>query len=89
MGWDCPRCAAENPLNVTRCLSCGYQYFPGYDGAGPAREGSEPLRDSLNKERQSIREEIKKGLDDAQERSKELRDRLGGQPLDSKKNSGP
>ncbi len=74
MGWDCPRCGAENPLNATRCCSCGYQYFPGYDSTAPPREWPRHLRDSVQKEREEIREELRKGLEDARERSRTPRD---------------
>jgi hypothetical protein len=75
MGWDCPRCAAENPLTATRCLSCGYQYFPGSDQAPPA---GGHLHDSVLKEREAIREDIKKGLDEANHRTRAALDRLAG-----------
>jgi Zn ribbon nucleic-acid-binding protein len=90
MYWDCPRCSAENPLEATRCGNCGYQYFPGYGRGAPPREGSRQLRESLEKDRQSIQEDIRKGVEGALERSRATLDRLaGGSPEPAPAGTGP
>ncbi len=78
MYWDCPRCATENSLDATRCWRCGFQYFPG--GKRPTRPSasSRPLGESLDKQRQEIRDDIRKGLEDAMERTRASLDRLAG-----------
>ena len=77
--WDCPKCAAENSLDANTCWRCGYQNYPGYQSAASSRERSPELRDSLQKQRQDIREELKKGLKGALERSRASLDRLAGE----------
>jgi len=77
--WDCPKCAAENSLDATSCWRCGYQYYPGYQGAEPSRERPRPSRDSLQKQRQATREELRRSLEGALERSTASLDRLAGE----------
>ncbi len=82
MYWDCPRCGAENSLEATSCRNCGYQYFPGYQGPASSEVWSRQLRDSVSKQRETIRGEIEKSLDHARERSEAALDPLGGTSTD-------
>ena len=74
--WDCPRCAAENSLDATRCWSCGFQHFPGYETGVSGAEQSGEARNSIRKQRQRLQAAIRKDLEDALERSKAPLERL-------------
>jgi Zn ribbon nucleic-acid-binding protein len=83
--WDCPRCAAENSLDATCCWRCGFQNYGGVQDTAPPRERPEQSTDVLRKQRQSVKEEMKKSLDDGLERSRATLDRLaGGRPASGK-----
>ncbi len=66
--WDCPSCAAENSLEAISCWRCGYHQFPGRQRNASPHES--PQRDSLEKQRRSLQEEIRKSLEDALKRKK-------------------
>ncbi len=80
MYWDCPRCAAENSLDSKSCWRCGYQYFAGTKEPASSGEWSRRLSDLAQKERESIRDEIRKSLEASAERSKPSLERLAGPP---------
>jgi len=80
MGWDCPRCAAENSLDAKCCWRCGYQYFAAPEPAGSPREGSGQSQDELRKEREEIRQRIEKDLEAAMERTNAALEHLATGP---------
>jgi hypothetical protein len=76
--WDCPKCAAENPLFATSCWQCGFQNYGGARVGAPAT--TEPRAgdsaDSIAKQRQDLKEEMKKSLEEGLKRSRATLDRL-------------
>jgi hypothetical protein len=76
--WDCPKCAAENSLDANRCWRCGFQNYPGYQSHESGAEKSGEARVSIQEQRRRLEAEIRKGLDEALERSRATLDRLTG-----------
>jgi hypothetical protein len=88
MYWDCPKCAAENSLDASCCWRCGFQNYGGAPGAAPPREGPPKSTDLLEGQRKTIKEEMRKGLEDGLARSRAALDRLaGGRPTSEKARS--
>jgi hypothetical protein len=76
--WDCPKCAAENPLFATSCWRCGFQNYGGAREDAPA--ATEPRAgdsaDSIAKQRQDLKEEMKKSVEEGLKRGRATLDRL-------------
>ena len=68
--WRCPRCAEENSLDAIRCWSCGFQNYNVPSESTRPAEARGPLRDTLEKERQAVRDALAIGIERGRERVK-------------------
>jgi hypothetical protein len=87
--WDCPRCAAENSLDASCCWRCGFRNYGGKKGADAPRTSGPRSAGALERQRESIRADLRKNLEDAIGRTEETLDRLAGGPRSRKGGTVP